>query len=195
MAKTSLLPRGFKANAERTALEIRKKLELEGHDPLCGFKLAEHLEIAVFPPTEFFPTDTNIDALVGTKSKDQGWSALTMLTGNNNKIIIHNHLHAPTRQQSNLMHELAHVICDHKHPETNRNIALPFFMRDYDKQQEEEANYLGSTLQITRDGLIWALKKRMELNEIAEHYNASAAMVTLRINATGVKRQLSYLNR
>jgi Zn-dependent peptidase ImmA (M78 family) len=66
-------------------------------------------------------------------------------------------------------------------------------MRDYDKQQEEEANYLGSALQITREGLLWALKKRMEISEIAEHYNASPSMVTLRINSTGVKKQLSYL--
>lgn len=193
MAKISLLPRGFKAKAERTALEFRKKLELEVHDPLCGFKLAEHLSIPVYSPEEFFSPGTDMNDLVGTKSKDNGWSALTMLTGTNKKIIIHNHLHAPTRQQSNLMHELAHVICEHKHPETHKNIALPFFMRDYDKQHEEEANYLGSALQITREGLIWALKKRMELNEIAEHYNASTAMVTLRINSTGVKRQLSYL--
>lgn len=193
MAKESLLPHGFKAKAERTALEYRKKLELDPHSPLCGFKLAEHLNIAVYPATDIFPANTNLDDLVGNKSKDKGWSALTMLTGNDNKIIIHNHLHAPTRQQSNLMHELAHVICDHQHPKTHQNIKLPFFMRDFDQQQEEEANYLGSTLQITRDGLIWALKKRMEIDEIAEHYNASPSMVKLRINSTGVKRQLSYL--
>lgn len=193
MAAKSLLPRGFKANAERTALEFREKLELKKHDPLCGFKLAEHLAIPIHTPDQIFPPETNLHDLVGTKSKDQGWSALTMVTGSGNKIIIHNHLHAPTRQQSNLMHELAHVICEHKHPETLRNINLPFFMRDYDKQQEEEANYLGSALQITREGLLWALKKRMEIAEIAEHYNASPSMVTLRINSTGVKKQLSYL--
>jgi hypothetical protein len=193
--KTSLLPRGFKANAERTALGFRKTLELEPHAPLCGFKLAEHLKIPVFPATEIFPEQTNLDELVGTKNKDKGWSALTMKTAKNNTIIIHNHLHAPTRQQSNLMHELAHVICKHEQPATHKNIALPFFMREYDKQQEEEANYLGSVLQITREGLIWTLKKRMEISEIAEYFNASTAMVTLRINSTGVKQQLSYLNR
>ncbi len=193
MAKTSLLPWGFKAKAEKIAIEFREKLELKKHDPLCGLILAEHLSIPVYSPEEFLPPGTDMNDLVGSKSKDNGWSALTMITGTNKKIIIHNHLHAPTRTQSNLMHELAHVICDHKHPETQRNIALPFFMRDYDKQHEEEANYLGSTLQITREGLLWALKKRMEIAEIAEHYNASEKMVNLRINATGVKRQLSYL--
>lgn len=189
MAK-SLLPRGFKAEAERTALKFRKDLELEPHSPLCGFDLAKHLKIDVSAANEFFPAGHNMEDLTGP---DSGWSALTMKNGQDKTIIIHNQLHAPTRQQSNLMHELAHVICKHQQPESHRAIKLPFFMREFDKQQEEEANYLGSALQIPRDGLIWALKKRMEANDIADHFKASAAMVTLRINATGVKRQLSYL--
>lgn len=193
MAKSSLLPRGFKANAERTTLRFRKELGLECHDPLCGFELAKHLKIAVLLPADIFPAGIDLSELVGVKNKDKGWSALTMKTAKNNTIIIHNHLHAETRQQSNLMHELAHIICQHEHPETHSNISLPFFMRDYDKKQEEEANYLGSALQISREGLIWALKKRMSNNEIANHFNASPAMVTLRINSTGVKNQLKYL--
>lgn len=39
MAKASLLPRGFKAKAERTALALRKELGFLPTDPLCGFKL------------------------------------------------------------------------------------------------------------------------------------------------------------
>lgn len=190
MAKNSLLPRGFKTKAEKTAVEIRESLELLPHDPLCGFKLAEHLNINVYKAHEFFPAGTVMDNLL---NNDSGWSALTLKTKKNNTIIIHNHLHASTRQQSNLMHELAHIICAHEHPKTHQDINLPFFMRDFDKQQEEEAIYLGSALQITRDGLLWALKKRMSADEIAEYYNASPAMVKLRINSTGVSRQLNYL--
>lgn len=189
MAK-SLLPRGFKAEAERTALEFRKKLELEPHSHLCGFELAKHLDISVFPAHEFFSADQNMEDLTGN---DSGWSALTMKNDQNKTIIIHNHLHAPTRQQSNLMHELAHVICEHTQPKSRENIRLPFFMREFDRQQEEEATYLGSSLQIPREGLIWALKKRMEVTEIADHFKASTAMVTNRINTTAVMKQLSYL--
>lgn len=189
MAK-SLLPRGFKAEAERTALKFRKELELEPHAPLCGFDLAKHLNIAVSPANEFFPLGHDMTNLTGP---DSGWSALTMKNGQEKTIIIHNQLHAPTRQQSNLMHELAHVICKHEQPETRKNIRLPFFMREFDKQQEEEASYLGSALQIPREGLIWALKKRMETNDIADHFKASTVMVTHRINTTAVKQQLGYL--
>ncbi|MDP1801494.1 MAG: ImmA/IrrE family metallo-endopeptidase [Bacteroidota bacterium] len=190
MAKVSLLPRGFKSKAEKTAIALRTELGLLASDPLCGFKLAEHLNVKVFTPLEIFPAETNIEDLVGS---DKGWSALTMKTGSDATIIIHNHLHAPARQQSNLMHEMAHIICCHKQPERHKGINLPFIMREFDPQQEQEANYLGSALQITRDGLLWALKKRMEVAEIAEHYNASPAMVTLRINTTAVKKQLGYM--
>jgi Zn-dependent peptidase ImmA (M78 family) len=189
VAQQNLLHRGFKTNAEKTALEYRKKLNLLPHDPLCGFKLAEHLEIPVHTACEIFPEGTNLDDLL---EKDKGWSALTMKT-KVRTIIIHNHLHPNVRQQSNLMHELAHILCQHKHPELQENINLPFFMRKFDKQQEDEANCLGSTLQITRDGLVWALKERMTNDQIAEYFNASAAMVTLRLNMTGVKKQLKYL--
>jgi Zn-dependent peptidase ImmA (M78 family) len=195
LAKSSLLPRGFKSNSEKISLDFRRKLNLQPHDPLCGFELASYLKIAVFSATEFFPEGTNISSLVGTKTKDKGWSALTMKTSKNNTIIIHNHLHAPTRQQSNLMHELAHVICKHEYSVDNIEISIPNLMRKFDKQQEEEANYLGSALQIPREALLWALKEKMQKQEIAEYFNASPQMVTLRINSTGVKSQLNYLDR
>lgn len=190
MAKKSLLPRGFKANAERIALQFRKDLNLDHSDPLCGFKLAEHLKITVYKPTDIFPPGTDVKKLVGTENKNNGWSALTMKQADNSTIIIHNHLHAPSRQQSDIMHELAHIICEHKY-ETHKDIPLPTTMREFNLQQEEEANYLGSTLQITRESLLWALKRGMEIIAIAEHFNASSAMVKLRINSTGVLTQLN----
>lgn len=194
MAKKSLLPRGFMANAEKIAIELRKELSLHPHDPLCGFKLAEHMEIIVCTPLDFFNKGINLEQLVGTQTKNGGWSALTMKREDRRILIIHNHLHASTRQQSNIMHELAHIICDHKHSLPPENIPLPDFMRQHNKQNEEEANYLGATLQITREGLIWALKKRMSISDIADYYSASESMVNLRINSTGVKKQLSYMS-
>lgn len=193
MGKKSLLPHGFKAKSERKALEIRKQLSLKPYEPLNGFDLASFLNITVYTPLEFFPSSFDLSELIGDRNKNKGWSALTMTTKSNNKIIIHNHLHAPSRQQSDLMHELAHVICDHKHENSRDNIKLPFFMREYDQKQEEEANYLGSTMQIPREGLLWAIKRKMNDDEIADYYCASKQMVKFRRNTTGVDRQLYYL--
>lgn len=194
MAKKSLLPRGFKAKAEKIAISYRKELGIQPHEALCGFVLANHLKIKVCKPLDIFPKNTNIDDLIGTPEKDNGWSALTMITGKGTKLIIHNNLHSPTRQQSNLMHEIAHIICNHEYKKLPDVLNLPSLMRDYNPQQEEEAIYLGSVLQIPREGLLWNLKQRKSYDEIADYYTASKSMVTFRVNSTGVKRQLSYLS-
>lgn len=193
MAKKSLLPRGFKADAERNSLRFRQVLGLKSHEKMCGFDLAEHLEMKVFTPEELFPKATDLTCLIGTFEKNNGWSALTMNNSSGKKIIIHNNLHAQARQQSDIMHELAHQICEHEYPAQRENIKLPFYMREYNAQQEEEANYLGSVLQIPREGLIWSLKRGMNIDEIASYYTASKSMVIFRINSTGVKKQLAYL--
>lgn len=191
MAKTSLLPRGFKAEADRIASSYRSELGLRVHEPLSGFTLAEHLKVKVFTPLEFHLDAAELKNIAGAQNIDTGWSAVTLKTKSENKIIIHNHLHPPVRQQSNLMHELAHIICNHQDPEEHGS-GLYGLMRPFNKQQEEEANYLGATLQITRDGLLWALKQGMSEADIGEYYTASPIMVKFRINSTGVKRQLRY---
>ncbi|MDQ1090557.1 Zn-dependent peptidase ImmA (M78 family) [Siphonobacter sp. SORGH_AS 1065] len=88
------------------------------------------------------------------------------------------------------MHELAHLICDHPLPSDVIIPGLPF-LRKYQPQHEQEAEYLGATLQISRKGLVWAMKQKMTKEEIAEYYKASQEMVTYRLNISGVARQFS----
>lgn len=191
--KVSLLPRGFKANAEKISLEYRQNMGLKAHDHLCGFELARHLNISVFPASDFFEDPIILQNLVGTPTQDMGWSALTMMTEKGNTIIIHNHIHSPQRQQSNLMHELAHIICEHKEDTSRPNLNLPFFMRSFDPQQEAEAICLGACLQVPRAGLLWAYRKGMKGADISSHFNASVQMVTFRTNDSGVKKQLGSI--
>ena len=120
------------------------------------------------------------------------WSALTMITESGTRIIIHNITHSPERQQSNLMHELAHIICKHEMPLIGNLNGKSLPVRHYNEEHEAEAEWLGGNLQITRAGLLWALKRKMSTKEIQAYYTASAEMVTFRINTTGVKRQLNY---
>jgi Zn-dependent peptidase ImmA (M78 family) len=88
------------------------------------------------------------------------------------------------------MHELAHVICGHKVSEEIVKTGLTGFLRNHDEQQENEAEWLGSCLQLPRTALIWALKEKMTNIDIADHFNASEEMVKYRINITGVKKQI-----
>lgn len=187
--KTSLLPHGFKARAERIAVDFREELDIEAYDPLSAFDLAKHLSITVQTPIQAGLTKSEAHILMRNGS---GWSGLTLVNQDGQHIVIYNSYESPGRQQSTLMHELAHVICEHALPEPKiaANQILP--LRTYDPVAEEEANFLGGTLQIPRAGLLWALKKKMTVSEISDHFLASEAMVTFRINTTGVNKQLSF---
>lgn len=188
------LVRGFKANAEKLAKEYRNVLGKNVHDPLCAFELANHLNISIYTPAEIFSAASSEHQFSGTNNEIFGWSALTMTTGNKNKIIIHNNFHSSTRQQSNIMHELAHIICDHKYAD-DRLLNIPIGMRDYNPVFEEEANCLGSTIQLPREGLVWAKKKNLTNLEISQVFNASLEMINYRLRISGILRQFSHYKK
>jgi len=195
MPKVSILPRGFKSKAEKLSAHYRDELSLHICAPLSAFQLAEHLKIPIHVPADYLKDQSEASKLMGTDSEDSGWSALTMQTKLKKTIIIHNPRHSATRQQSNIMHELAHIICEHKFKMKYDGINIPFGMRHFDEQQEEEAKCLGACLQITRPGLLWGFKRNMSVEDIASHFSASFDMVKYRINSTGVKAQLQYMGR
>lgn len=194
MIKKSYLKRGFKAEAERISTKFRLKLGLNAYQHLCAFELAKYLNVEVLSPEVLDIDDKGLIALMGESKKGSGWSALTMSDKKNKKIIIHNVNSSQARQQSNIMHELAHIICKHEITIPDGYI-LPDYMRYYDKSQEAEAEYLGSCLQLSRECLIWALKENMSKEEISSNYSASLQMVNFRINSTGVNKQLKYYRK
>lgn len=190
--KESLLPRGFKSKAEKKAIEFRKQLNLKAHEPLSAFDLALHLGIPVYSPLDLGLNQIDAHKL---QKRGSGWWGLTMKNSDGKYLIIYNINQSSARQQSTIMHELAHIICEHKLPEPKMVADHVLPLREYDPAIEEEANCLGGNLQITREGLLWALKKEMTLEEISNHFLASEAMVTFRINITGVNRQLENARR
>jgi hypothetical protein len=178
--------RGFKAWAEGETLRLRKTLGLREFDCLPARGLATNLGIMIYEPSTVpGMTPQLVHALQKPRS---GFSAVT-LPAVEPVIIIHNGSHAPTRQESNLMHEIAHVLCEHKCNSVNFSNGLP--CRAYDPAQEEEAEWLGACLQIPRDGLLWCLRKGWDTATIAVHFGASTALARFRRNKTGVDAQLA----
>lgn len=107
------------------------------------------------------------------------------------KLIIYNPFHSDARQQSDLMHELAHIICKHEGDKMHPTLAI-LGLRNIDPEQEEEAKCLGASLQIPTSCLIWAIKRNMTHVQIAEYFKASIEMVKYRMNITGIaKRKLN----
>lgn len=179
--KTNLLPKGFTGKAERLAESFRSQLRIHPCGHLCAFRLADHLGVSVCEATDYGIDPNWLERLTG-------WSGLYLINQYGEKIVIHNTHHPMGRQQNTVMHELAHLICEHSLPTESILPELPF-LRRYDPQHEQEAEYLGATLQLTRKGLVWAARRNMSVDQMADYYKASHEMIGFRLNISGVARQ------
>lgn len=188
--KSGILPRGFKAEAERIAVRYREELRLSIFAPLDAFKLAEHLEVMVIPVSQLGLSPECLGHLHGTSLKKAQWFAMTMIGEDGTKRVIHNDNVAPTRQQSDIMHELSHIICRHEHEGEDTRFGFP--VRKYNDGHEAQAECLGATLQLPKPALFWQTKEGHTPEEIAAYYTASPAMVRRRLGESGVSRIRKY---
>lgn len=191
MPSKSVLPRGFKAEAERLSEQYRAELKLSKFSPLDAHELAEHLGIEVFSVDEIF-ADMQDNPAYMVMSNPQKFSAMWTPDQSGKTRIIHNTNHSLFRQQSNLMHELSHIIRKHSVPDDKAKLCAKLNLHYVNPLHEQEAKYLGGCLQITRAGLQWALKQEFSEEQISQYFNASAEMVRYRVGITGVKKQFGY---
>jgi Zn-dependent peptidase ImmA (M78 family) len=181
------MQRGFKTRAEKVSCQLRAEMGLSAHAPLPGKQLIAHLKVLLIQPADIPGIQVELLHEVLNGSSDH-WSAITFYDQTGRPVIIFNPRHAPTRQESDLMHEAAHILC--KHPPAKIVRIGGFAMRTYDESQEEEAKWLGACLQITRDGLLWAIREQMTTAAMASFYGASEALVRFRRNTSGVDVQI-----
>ncbi len=178
--------RGFKTQAEQQARDYRQALSIRSSQPLPAKSLAEHLGIHVISPDQIPGLDSShADWL---SNFDSMWSAGAVAIPERNRVfIVYNSAHSGPRQESDILHEIAHIICKHAAAASGLN----GIFRTYDKGQEEEARYLGACLQLPRDGLVWALRHGMTKKQIAKHFGASEDLVRYRQNVTGADKQIA----
>lgn len=183
--------RGFKTWAEEQATAFRLELGIRPDAPLPAERLAERLGACLLTPAEI-PGMTP-DLLEALLTRDtSGWSAVTVEFGDL-PIVIYNVSHSLARQESDLMHEMSHIIC--KHPAMRMVKIAGLQMREYSEVQEEEATWLGGCLHLPRAALWNALRRGLTTAAIMERFNASEEMVRYRRNMTGVNVQLARTGR
>lgn len=116
------------------------------------------------------------------------WSAVTLVVGEKTLVIL-NSSHSPGRQASDLMHELAHRIRNHEPEEMSISSEGLMLLKAYDKEQEEEADWLAGVLLLPRDALVYIRREGMSDEEVIAAYGVSKRMYTYRLSMTGVNRQ------
>lgn len=179
--------RGFKSWCEETALTVRTHQGLAPSAPLSPFVLARELRVVVIEPDALkdLPEDVR-RRLLGEHSGS--WSAVT-IPDKRSPLIVYNPTHSAARQNSDLMHELAHILLGHKPTmmfmDPNTDLAL----RAHNQAQEEEANWLAGCLLLPREVLLHIKTTRLGDGLACHQYGVSAKMLTYRMNVSGVNLQ------
>ena len=183
-----MLRRGFKSQCERRSVEIRRLLTLRPFDPLPAGDVAQFYNVTVWHPHQVSGISSNdVQQLLGPGREE--WSGFTLLIGDRHLVVL-NSAQSARRQNSVLMHELAHIILGHE-------LALAIFTGDgnfipsnYNQDQEDEAAWLGGTFLLPRPALLWMRHRRLSDDEGATHFGVSSDLLRWRIRMTGIDYQL-----
>jgi Zn-dependent peptidase ImmA (M78 family) len=178
------LPRGFKANAEREALRLRRELHLGDTDALNVDDLADHLKVKIVS-AEKLVSHTRLEEL--ERIQAYAFSAATFQVSGRN-IVVTNPLRAPDRRASDVAHELSHLVLKHDLTEIREVNGMPF--RTCRPDEEEQATAFGGTLMLPRPLLLGAVRRQWGPAQIAEHYGVTEEMARYRYNTTGVAKQV-----
>jgi len=185
--------RGFKSWAERTSQNFRRDFGLQAHSPLEPATLATHLDVRLCTPKDIpgLPNEVLNQLL---KCDPSGWSAVSIYQGDRG-LVIYNPAHSKGRQASDIMHELAHLVLDHKPATVILSQDGTLVMRSYDQKQEDEANWLAWCLLLPRDALTRCARGAISIDAIAEQYGVSKTLVNFRLRVTGVQAQIRSYQR
>lgn len=177
------LRRGFKAEAEREAIRVRKELGLAAHDRLDPRELAQHLKVSVVDAGELVDV-AELEEL--ERLQAFAFSAATFKIEGKDIIVV-SPLRNVGRQNSDIAHELAHVMLKHELSEIRELEGMPF--RTCKPDEEEEATAFGGTLLLPRPLLLSAARRRATIDQIANQYDVTLEMARFRYNTTGVAKQ------
>lgn len=180
------LRRGFVKESEEYAVEYRQELGLADNAPLCPRSLAKYLAIPLFEVSTHPTIPDEVKRLV-SKQGNSGFSAMTIADGPYREIL-HNDYQHPNRQNSNIMHEIAHIVLGHppKPP------IIGDACRSFDAIKEREANELGFALLVPKPAALYAVEAfPRSRKEAAIYFGVSTTLLEYRIRKTNA---LGWLN-
>ena len=153
-------------------------------DPVNAVDLARHVGATVRCADEL----TSLEKLETLEEIQPGaFSACTFTIGDKH-VIVYNPLASTGRTQSDVAHEVSHIMLEHDMKSVETVGGLSFFTCD--AEEEQEANWLAGCLLLPRRLLYLAARRGLGGAEIAEAYNVSEQMASYRLRTTGVLRQL-----
>ena len=182
------MERGFKTRCEEMSRSLRAELGLDPGSPLSAEELAAYLGVYLWSVEDLGLDPEDVAQLV--EKDPDSWSAVTVSAAGRDAVLL-NPRHRRGRFSSDVMHELAHLLLDHD-PSTiffagDEALAL----RGYNKDSEEEANWLAGALLLPRDALMRLRAENFSPEDACFEFGVSRQMLSFRLRVTGVERQFS----
>ena len=176
--------RGFKAEAERLAERTRTQLGLRPHDQADIRQLAKHLNVEVIA-ADGLVDRARLEELEQTQAG--AFSAATFHLPGGRTIAVYNPCSDPGRTNSDIGHEIAHILLDHDVREIQQIAGHTFITCN--PEQEEEATWLAGCLLLPRALLLREAYNGTSAETIADKYQVSPHMARFRLNTSGVLLQ------
>lgn len=166
--------RGFKAEANRIALNVRQQMGLQARSPIDPEKVCKFFEITLLKLSEL-----DLENCSFLDQEKSVFSAVTVPRGMCTAIV-HNDSYHPYRQRSNICHELAHCFLGHRctPPLTSAG------ERARDGGIEAEANFLAGTLLITNEAARYIVNNGLT-GTAQKIYGVSQLMLEFRLRMSG----------
>lgn len=157
---------------------------LKSTEPLDVALLAEHAS-ATIRSAEELTSRAKLEVL--EELQPGAFSACTF-SFSDNHVIVYNPLNNPGRRNSDIAHEVAHLLLGHDLKQVQQVGGVTFF--SCDPEEEEEANWLAGCLLLPRQLLLAAARRGADAHVIAERFGVSDAMAAFRLRTTGVLKQV-----
>lgn len=174
--------RGFKAEAERIAAQLRTDLDIAPNTRIDLDDLAVHIGVELRDAADLIDVALleQLDEL-----QPRCFSAATFHLPDGRIVAVTNPVGTTdARRCSDLAHELSHVVLKHEIRRVQRVGPLTVF--DCDSEQEEEANWLAGCILLPRPLLLVAARRGTTAETLAQKHGVSVEMARFRLNASGV---------
>ncbi len=183
-----MFERGFKTWCEEFSIQIRREMGLSNVSPLDPLDLAKVLDVDVRRPQQLDSLPADVSERLINKHAET-WSAVTVSHGHKH-LTVYNPIHSRARRNSDLMHELAHILLEHRPTHVFISPQKGYALRTHDRNQESEAAWLAGCLLLPRPALLDIRKRGLDDGTACEKYGVSEDLLRFRMNATGVNVQL-----
>ena len=184
------LRRGFKAEAERLAVAVRKELGLGPTHPVSCGDICEELGIPTITVSMLVAAGAAPQSVRCISSPEAKFSAMTVASGTK-RLIVYNPQHPLGRRANSLAHEISHILLEHP-------LAPALGVggcRRWDPVLEAEADWQAGALLVPRDAAFDWMRAGGSLEEGSLYFGVSLPLFRWRVNQTGVLRQLEARSR